>query len=132
VRSGGEVVFELFSLESRNREKVENNTVRCFGVTSCAEETKAQSNRSTPVCQWAFGRRKSFPENDLRTGTTGGRRQSRRRGAENNRAGSLRGIRPCWRKALHDIRFRRRVRMPRMAIVAFDARKRVTMMRPEV
>ena len=108
---------ELFSPEKRNLEKVENNAVRCFGVTSCVEKTKAQSNRSTPVCQWAFERCKSRAENDLRTNTTDGRPQPRRRGAKNNLAGSLRGIRPCSRNRLRENSLRRSTRIPQLPIV---------------
>ena len=117
TRSGGEEGFELFSLEKRNLEKVDNNAVRCFGVTSCAEETKAQSNRSTAVCQWAFERCKFCAENDLRTNTSGGRRQPGRRGAENNRAGRLCGSRPVSRNRLRDNRLRRPARIREMPIV---------------
>jgi len=117
MRSGGEEVFELFSLEKRNLEKVDNNAVRCFGVTSCAEETKAQSNRSTPVCQWAFERCKSCADNDLRIDTTDGRRQPGRRGAENNRAGSLRGSRHGSPNHMRDSTLRLPVPIPEMPIV---------------
>ena len=126
IRSGGEEVFELFSLEKRNREKVDNNAVRCFGVTSCVEETKAQSNRSTPVCQWAFERCKSHAENDLRTITTGGRRQPGRRGAGNNRAGSLRGSWPRSRNPLQENTFRQITRTRQMPIVVARRSNRET------
>jgi len=126
MRSGGEEVFELFSLEKRNLEKVDNNAVRCFGVTSCAEETKAQPNRSTPVCQWAFERCKSCAENDLRIDTTDGRRQPGRRGAENNRAGRLRGIHPRLRNRLREISLRRPARIREMPIVVARRSNRET------
>ena len=112
------MLAELFSSENRNREKVENNAVRCLRETTCVEEKTAQSNRSTPVRQWAMERRKSCSENDLRTSTTDGRRQPGRRGARNNPAGGLRGIRPCGRNRWQENGLRRPVRIRETSIVA--------------
>jgi len=108
---------ELLDRKRRNPEKLFNNSLRCCGERTCGEETASPMERSDGGVSRGCGRQKSFVDKELRNAATGGRCRPRWRGASNNCEKRLRRTWACWRKPLHHNRFRRRIRMPRMAIV---------------